>query len=537
VGGFITGLLVLTAGGHGHSSTLKSQDPLGSSQKWGFFDITGCGESTCSSCLAKSQCVWCPSEPGCHLYGFSTCILPIDSEGQCWSQGYPFQIGDFLADRPDDTKQWLEQTLKHYKDPLQPFPEYPAGQTGIFDLTSGVQLDSASSGNPAVGVKIVAVSDWGTGTGAAAAVGQLMSKQNGDLTFHLGDVYYVGTEEQYAVIMAGRAPQGQGQVQGVSFPKGGHTTFLMTGNHEMISGGSGLFKVGFTYSGQAATYGVWQSDSWRFVALDSGYECYMRTESGARVFSPEQQNLAQSNAPQPEQVVEWLMNVVKLGDPNDKRGIVLFTHHQPLSDWNSPIYQGTAQQLNKILPRGKQVVMFFGHEHRLAFYDFVVLAGMDFAILPRMIGNGGFPDKTMSPTLGTGHLVGFDQRLYQSIPQPPLSPFQASYNGFFTIAVDGPALKVEYITGKCAASGCESGYDEEEGTVVAAETVTVDLSTGSLTQEWTSFGNAAPDSLTWLQRPAGKNTYTGREQPVYQKDMSPGSLAGGICAISHGSNC
>jgi 3',5'-cyclic AMP phosphodiesterase CpdA len=429
---------------------------------------------------------------------------------------------------------WLKETIENYAKPLQPFPTYSFGQTGLFDLSTGAPLANPSDGNDANGAKIVAVADWGTGTGAAAAVAQLMELENGNLTVHLGDVYYVGTEQQFQVNVAGKPPGDY--AQGVRFPKGSHSTFLMNGNHEMISGGSGLFKVGFSYSGQSTTYGVWQSDNWRFVVLDSGYDCYVTDADGSRVFSMEQKNLQQNNAPQPQQIVDWLVNVVKLGDEDDTRGIVVFTHHQPVSDWDSPVYQGTAKQLNDILPAGKQVVWFFGHEHRLAFYDWLELSGMTYSFLPRMVGNGGFPDKTVGPILGTGQLVTYDARVYTTIPQVPMSAFTATFNGFFSITTRGTTITVKYVTGKCAVSGCANGYDESEGTVVAMETITVDRETGDLTQQWTDFGPSS-EGLTWIKQPSGPTSYDASGPQVSQVDMPPGSYSGGFCSISHGSRC
>jgi hypothetical protein len=180
---------------------------------------------------------------------------------------------------------WLKEIIENYAKPLQPFPTYSFGQTGLFDLSTGAQLANPSDGNDANGAKIVAVADWGTGTGAAAAVAQLMELENGNLTVHLGDVYYVGTEQQFQVNVAGKPPGDY--AQGVRFPKGSHSTFLMNGNHEMISGGSGLFKVGFSYSGQSTTYGVWQSDNWRslFWILDTIVTLQTRTAVEFSVWS------------------------------------------------------------------------------------------------------------------------------------------------------------------------------------------------------------------------------------------------------------
>jgi len=449
--------------------------------------ITGCEYSTCDECLTHpglTSCRWCPETQSCHNYGspIDKCKVPINSLGQCWGDKCPHQIGQFFSNRPDDALRWAETTLAAVGLPLQPFFTYDAnkGETGMFDLSTGAQLDSVSGGNSASGVVIAAAADWGSGTCEARVVSLLMQKENPHVTFHLGDVYYVGTEDEFSTNVLGRPRYSHAGSVGVQFAKGSHTTFLMCGNHEILSGNQGLVLKGYPFTGQTTSYGVWQSDSWRIVALDTGYLSY-------HTFLNKTRNPAsESDAPQPQEVIEWLQNVVKLGDPEDKRGIVLMSHHQPFSDWE-PSYLGTANQLKEILPPGKQVVWFFGHEHRLALYKELQLEGTDYFIYPRMVGYGGFSDTPSDPNR-TNSLEAYDKRPYQQIPHDMGGSDTVGFNGYFKMEINGAKMTVSYVTGKCAAAGCDSGYDENEGTVVATETITVDTSTGALTQEWTMIG-------------------------------------------------
>jgi len=454
----------------------------------------------CGRCVntgaRDTVCTYCPTSRSCTPTGFAgdglseTCsvsFVPINSENQCWSKNYPYQIGDFLSIRPASAALWSMMTGAVFTDPLREFPTYPAGSTGIFDLATGLPLLDARGGSPASRFVIAGNSDWGSGTGEAAVVAALMAAERPGMTLHLGDVYWVGTPEQFDSNVLGKAPN-RHQL-GVSFPKGDKTSFLLNGNHEMLSGGTGLFENGFSYTGQKTTYGVWQSDSWRFIALDSSYLCYggfpdkLNHGHGARNVANE------TEAPQPDAVIKWLTDVVRINDPEDKRGIVLFSHHQPFSDWG-PVYLGTVKQLNQIIPSGRTVIWFFGHEHRLALYEKLRLGEEDpswetgYAIYPRMVGNGGFSDVVGAPNR-TNSLRGYDDRLYQNIPQHPFPDAAVGFNGYFTLTVSGARLDASYVTGKCAAGGCNEGLDTTEGTVMATETYTVDLDSGELSQEFT----------------------------------------------------
>ena len=106
---------------------------------------------------------------------------------------------------------------------------------------------------------------------------------------------------------------------------------------------------------------------------------------------------SETDAPQTEQVIDWLNNTIKLGEmcKTDKRGIVLFTHHQYFSAWGTA-YLGTAKQLATIVPKDCTVLWIWGHEHRFEVYDAadnVAGTGNGFNAYGRTIGNGGFPGR------------------------------------------------------------------------------------------------------------------------------------------------
>jgi len=440
--------------------------------------------------MQESGCRWCPETQNCHDEGsvMDQCSIPINSEGQCWGQYCAYQLGELLNHRADDAKAWMSQTAAHQADPLMPFPTYSPGVTGIFDLATGAPLTDKNGGSPVTDYIISAIADWGSGTCAAKVVGKIAAAEKPQMTIHMGDVYFVATPEQYQTNILGKA-KNQYQ-QGVAFPKGSVITYLQMGNHELISGCKGLYVDGFSYTGQQTTYAAWQTDSWRIISLDTGRLCYS-SHMGVRDVE-----FGTTDAPLPDEVVDWLVNTVQLGDPNDKRGILLLSHHQPY-DAFSTSYMGAANQLNKILPKGKQVLWLYGHDHMLALYKKMQLEGTDFVIYPRLIGIGGFPNILASPKKTDG-LVAYDFRTYQAIPDDDGNAQNVGFNGYAKLTITGNKLDISYITASCTDNDCTKGLSETDPTTVAFETFEADLSTGQVEQTYMTVG----PQLTKVSEPA-----------------------------------
>jgi hypothetical protein len=389
--------------------------------------------------------------------------------------------------RPSSASQWALQTLATQSMPLAEFRVYRNGATGLFDLASGFALANSSMGGTAAGIRVAFVGDWGSGTCEARVVGNLMAASKPHHTFHLADVYYVGTEAQFESNMLGKPPN-ENQI-GVAWPKGSLTSFFMNGNHEMISGGIGLMELGFPYTGQETSYAAYMSKHWRVLLLDTGYRCYQLSSDGSRKATSDE-----TDAPLPEVCQEWLEIMVHIGDPEDKRGIIVMTHHQPYSLWEQ-FFLGTAKQLSQLLPPNREVVWFFGHEHRLAFFHPRRLHEDEwtssFTAHMRLVGNGGMADYMKEPH-GLEGMLAWDQRVYQQIPNDlPGGKVPVGYNGFSTLDFNGPEAVVTYMSGVCKSDvqgpdGCVDGYDETSSRVMAKEVFRVDAM-GGLSQEWVSM--------------------------------------------------
>lgn len=118
-------------------------------------------------------------------------------------------------------------------------------------------------------VTIGIAGDWGTGDWRTASnpapstdVGNHLKLLNADVTIHLGDVYYAGTEDQELHSFTSIWPAG---------PKG---SFTLNSNHEMYSGAKPYFKAiaapPFQKQG-GCSYFALENAKWVIVGLDSAY--------------------------------------------------------------------------------------------------------------------------------------------------------------------------------------------------------------------------------------------------------------------------
>ena len=126
---------------------------------------------------------------------------------------------------------WIWNYLKtSFAGKHKPYPAYPS------DGTSGVYPLNASDGGSVI--KVTIVGDWGTGTYESWKVAQSMVGFAPDYTIHLGDVYYIGDQQEVNENFLGTSG---GQYTPVQFPKGSIGTFALIGNHEMYGGGGPYF--------------------------------------------------------------------------------------------------------------------------------------------------------------------------------------------------------------------------------------------------------------------------------------------------------
>jgi len=328
---------------------------------------------------------------------------------------------------------------------LHPFNTWPTGMSGRFDLNTGNPIppqsrwydlpDDAADDT----VRMVLAGDWGAGTMESAYVAAaMMANYSAHWTVHIGDVYYLGAEQDFASNVFGNPPPGV--TNGITWPHGSIGSLAIEGNHEMFSRGWAYFDTflptlgvdtGSGMSGQNASYFAMENKYWRVIALDTGYNSYGLFEN--------------DNNTQPQPVIDWLVNELNIGDPTDTRGIIVLTHHQPLTAFESKdAYTATANQLQAIFPK-RTFLWLWGHEHRVSWYDVNSdVDGIGLTYYGRCVGNSGFPVSLakIPQRAGQLHLHAYDDRTYEIADG--IFKVAMGFLGFSQFNFTGPQLTIDY---------------------------------------------------------------------------------------------
>ncbi len=309
---------------------------------------------------------------------------------------------------------WAEEYLKHIFQSRRPLPSYPAGHTGIYRLPNNVLVAIAS--------------DWGTGTSSAYKVADQIVRADPEVTIHLGDVYYSGTEEEYRTYFMAPGCWPVGKLRpGASTDARG--TYVLNANHEMYSGGRGYFDVALPGFQQEASYFCLENDQWRIVALDTGYHC---TRGLKKIFG----FIFGDTTRLDKATLAWLDKVI-FPDPADDRPVILLSHHQWFSAFDDRNYPTIGEQLQPYLNR--VTLWFWGHEHRFAGY--AAFAPKGTRVRARCIGHGGMPIEIGWKRRGTAAAVFSDQRLAGTSADGT----QIGYCGFALLEFRAERLVITYI--------------------------------------------------------------------------------------------
>ena len=362
----------------------------------------------------------------------------------------PNQPGHFITDfLAKSFWPWLCHYVKSRFGPKYPYPSYPTGETGVHNVVA----------KPSVSIAIT--SDWATDTPDSFAIARRIKEHGPDYTIHVGDTYYVGAPSEI---------QSNFTLDGAPWVRGNSGSFAVLGNHEMYARGVAFFRCllptlgvrdkNGIYLGQHAGYFCLQNESWRILGLDTGYH-----SSGTPIiefipgFAPD----CRFDKTQ----MDWLTNVVRLGDPSDKRGLLILTHHQPITAFDKETeYRQPVQQLASLIGSEKSVLWLWGHEHKLAFYGKLQLDKGP-TVHGRCIGSGGTPIDIRSKSFnrnprkkGYSYLVAADTR-----PQKTLNNTSLGYNAYAVVNLNGSDLSIGY-------------YDNLEP--IVTETWRVDPQTGAI---------------------------------------------------------
>src|SRR5262245_38795630 len=148
---------------------------------------------------------------------------------------FPRKLSAFLQNQ---VLGYLFSYLKFRFGPRHRFQTYDtSGDNGIYNLAG----DSYFSGTlvPDEEIRVNIAGDWATGTEESDRIGELLAANRPHYTIHLGDVYYVGDEDEVGANYLGKAKAGS---RPVKWPLGLVGSFALNGNHEMFANGHAYFE-------------------------------------------------------------------------------------------------------------------------------------------------------------------------------------------------------------------------------------------------------------------------------------------------------
>ncbi|HEV2576129.1 MAG TPA: metallophosphoesterase [Acidobacteriaceae bacterium] len=329
---------------------------------------------------------------------------------------------------------WIRKYIRGiFTGRYKPFPTYPLdGHSGIYPL------HSAKGHDP---IRLSIAGDWGTGTEEAARIATNMADFHPDYTIHLGDVYYIGDEVEVEENFLGIQCTGQTPVR---FPRGAVGTLTMPGNHELYAGGRPYYTKVLPFGSptpgqqQRASYFCLESDHWRIIGLDTGYNSagvpILGSVPGLRSIKA----IGGDGRLEPSEI-DWLRTNVR---PQERpKATILLSHHQYYSAFPDETFPKPGQQLAEFFPN-QDVLWLWGHEHRLAVYD--LHAPPDTPALScfgRCIGHGGMPVEKTPPKFKEVPLRFYDSRNDYPIGNGDT----AGWNGYANLTISGPHLTIDYL--------------------------------------------------------------------------------------------
>jgi calcineurin-like phosphoesterase family protein len=340
---------------------------------------------------------------------------------------FPRKLSAFLRNQVGG---WLFSYLKFRLGPRHSFLTYAPGDNGIYRLAG----DSYFKGGDAGGdeIRMAVAGDWATGTDESDRIARRMQSFQPHFTVHLGDVYYVGDQEEVEANYLGGAGG-----QSVKWPVGSVGAFALNGNHEMYANGHAYFdsllpamgvraEAGAPPGKQKASFFCLRNDYWDVIGIDTGYNSVgLPFLELVPWFAP--------SCKLHDDLLGWLRSTVKPGE--SQRGLVLLGHHQYYSAFES-IYPKPAQQLAEFINR--PVLWFWGHEHRLAVYGKARIGGIE--AFGRCVGHAGMPvDIGAAPKTSEYPLVIYDDRQYAVLDGTPVG-----FNGLTNLTFRGDSLAVEH---------------------------------------------------------------------------------------------
>lgn len=340
-------------------------------------------------------------------------------------------------------------------------------------------------------INIALLGDWGTFTRESVSLAKNVCAKKPDYTIHLGDTYFTGSDHE---IDQCYNPENN------NWCYGRLGSLALLGNHEMYSEAVNYYDpllkkwMGIWNDGNMAnrrrqdfSYFCLENEHWKIVALDTGTDSHFSLVSRIKSLFHPSGDLFSGNTKLDikHEQLRWLQHEV-FNDPDDKRGIILLTHHQPWGIFKNYGYPVPATTLAKkeFIGTEKRILWLWGHEHYFSMYgcskeDHVVKA------FGRCLGHAGMPvnlaekkkdkkddeihrkepvktDKKGRPNTGFNYLALYDLRERSRAKNKQQTPL--GYNGYAFITLNKEKATVNYHA---------YDPDTDESRVVVSETWTV----------------------------------------------------------------
>jgi Calcineurin-like phosphoesterase len=320
--------------------------------------------------------------------------IAVDGAGAIWGAGKYEQLDPGWLEA---AAEWLEHLALGGNHPFSTAPV-------TLRIPNDVQI--ALAGDWATG-------DWRTPANPAPSTDVLkhMAFLQPDLTIHLGDTYYAGTDDEEEHLLTKLWPRGNTI-----------GSLALNSNHEMYSGGGAYFKAinkpPFEIQ-KGCSYFALENDDWVIVGLDSAY--YSDAESIYR-------NGALSRAGGPQDQLDFLKDQAEKG-----KKMIILTHHNGLVQDGSSRTDLWTQVMSAFPANRVPAYWYWGHVHCGASYKPEMNGSAE--VRCRCCGHGGLPCAEASEMEGKPNVVWFEKRPAGD-PEIPLRVL----NGFAMLFLEGPQI-------------------------------------------------------------------------------------------------
>ena len=311
-------------------------------------------------------------------------------------------------------------------------------------------------------VRLVLISDWATGREDAEHVAArtwpfLYEPGVSAHLIHLGDTYYSGTQEEAQRNVRDLWPVAAGDAGTIG-------SWALNGNHDMYSGGYGLFEVTLgderfarqRSDGRATSWFVLTTAGWNVVGLDTAWRHPEVDIRGDQLFI--EGDLGHLHGSQVDALARCAA---------DDRRLLVLSHHQLFSAYDEAHFTfgpdraaatPLAEELADVLAAREIDAWFWGHEHDCLAYE----RGFGRVGAARAVGHGAVPTRvrrTPATPLGGGYPSYVVRPVTRDGDSDALRALAWEYRaerkdddgrylfkrGFAVLDIDGRELTVRYV--------------------------------------------------------------------------------------------